>query len=112
YFSDPLMFTIMHDSVMVPSSHVVIHRSTIKFHLLSDIKDLFNRAPLAIDDVVSSMLIVITVRLSCLTRHQRQYEIWLRLTHLPPCNSRDRSVSQVPPDVSTLGHLCVFIIDI
>lgn len=53
--SDPLMFTIMRDPVTLPSSRVVIDRSTIKSHLLSDIKDPFNRAPLTIEDVIPSM---------------------------------------------------------
>ncbi|KAJ8582493.1 hypothetical protein M405DRAFT_937743 [Rhizopogon salebrosus TDB-379] len=51
-FLDPLMFTIMRDPVTLPSSRVVIDRSTIKSHLLSDIKDPFNRAPLTIEDVI------------------------------------------------------------
>jgi len=51
-FLDPLMFTLMRDPVILPSSRVTIDRSTIKSHLLSDTKDPFNRAPLSIDDVV------------------------------------------------------------
>ncbi|OAX32548.1 U-box-domain-containing protein [Rhizopogon vinicolor AM-OR11-026] len=51
-FLDPLMFTIMRDPVTLPSSRVIIDRSTIKSHLLSDTKDPFNRAPLAIEDVI------------------------------------------------------------
>ena len=49
------MFTIMRDPVTLPSSRVVIDRSTIKSHLLSDSKDPFNRAPMAIEEVVPSM---------------------------------------------------------
>ena len=55
--SDPLMFTIMRDPVTLPSSRVVIDRSTIKSHLLSDTKDPFNRAPLAIEDVIPGISI-------------------------------------------------------
>ncbi|KAL4069954.1 ubiquitin elongating factor core-domain-containing protein [Scleroderma yunnanense] len=51
-FLDPLMFTLMRDPVTLPSSQVVIDRSTIKSHLLSDSKDPFNRAPLTISDVI------------------------------------------------------------
>jgi len=51
-FSDPLMATVMRDPVMLPSSKTIIDRSTIKSHLLSDSKDPFNRAPLAIEDVI------------------------------------------------------------
>lgn len=49
------MFTIMRDPVTLPSSRVIIDRSTIKSHLLSDTKDPFNRAPLAIEDVIPGM---------------------------------------------------------
>ncbi|EAU86067.1 ubiquitin conjugation factor E4 [Coprinopsis cinerea okayama7 len=51
-FLDPLMFTVMRDPVRLPSSKTVIDRATIKSHLLSDSKDPFNRAPLAIEDVI------------------------------------------------------------
>ncbi|TFK52628.1 hypothetical protein OE88DRAFT_1628311 [Heliocybe sulcata] len=50
-FLDPLMFTLMRDPVILPSSKTVIDRSTIKAHLLSDTKDPFNRQPLSIEDV-------------------------------------------------------------
>ncbi|KAJ2929747.1 hypothetical protein H1R20_g7337, partial [Candolleomyces eurysporus] len=51
-FLDPLMFTVMKDPVMLPSSRTILDRSTIKSHLLSDSKDPFNRAPLAIEEVI------------------------------------------------------------
>ncbi|QRV77647.1 ubiquitin conjugation factor E4 [Ceratobasidium sp. AG-Ba] len=51
-FMDPLMYTLMRDPVTLPSSRVVIDRSTIKAHLLSDVTDPFNRSPLKIEDVV------------------------------------------------------------
>ncbi|EIM85743.1 uncharacterized protein STEHIDRAFT_59114 [Stereum hirsutum FP-91666 SS1] len=51
-FLDPLMYTVMKDPVILPSSRTVIDRSTIKSHLLSDSKDPFNRQPLKIEDVV------------------------------------------------------------
>jgi ubiquitin conjugation factor E4 B len=50
--ADPLMFTVMRDPVLLPTSRTVIDRSTIKSHLLSDAKDPFNRAPLTIGEVV------------------------------------------------------------
>jgi ubiquitin conjugation factor E4 B len=56
YLSDPLMFTVMRDPVLLPSSKTILDRSTIKSHLLSDSKDPFNRAPLSIEDVVSGQL--------------------------------------------------------
>ena len=49
---DPLMFTVMRDPVILPISRIVIDRSTIKSHLLSDAKDPFNRTPLTIDEVI------------------------------------------------------------
>lgn len=52
--ADPLMFTIMRDPVTLPSSNVVVDRSTIKAHLLSDTNDPFNRVPLKLEDVVTS----------------------------------------------------------
>lgn len=51
-FLDPLMFTLMKDPVILPSSRVTIDLATIKSHLLSDAKDPFNRAPLKIEEVV------------------------------------------------------------
>ncbi|KAI0770227.1 ubiquitin elongating factor core-domain-containing protein [Fomes fomentarius] len=51
-FLDPLMYTVMRDPVTLPSSRVVIDRSTIKAHLLSDSKDPFNRMPLTLEDVI------------------------------------------------------------
>lgn len=49
---DPLMYTIMDDPVILPTSKISIDRSTIKSHLLSDPTDPFNRSPLKIEDVV------------------------------------------------------------
>ncbi|KAH3664421.1 hypothetical protein WICMUC_005806 [Wickerhamomyces mucosus] len=51
-FLDPLMFTLMKDPVILPSSKVSIDRATIKAHLLSDSTDPFNRMPLKLEDVV------------------------------------------------------------
>lgn len=50
-YLDPLMYTIMKDPVILPTSHVTIDRSTIKAHLLSDSTDPFNREPLTLDQV-------------------------------------------------------------
>lgn len=49
---DPLMYTVMRDPVLLPSSKTIIDRSTIKAHLLSDSTDPFNRVPLKLEDVV------------------------------------------------------------
>lgn len=52
-FLDPLMYTLMEDPVLLPVSRIVIDRSTIRSHLLSDPHDPFNRVPLKIEDVIS-----------------------------------------------------------
>lgn len=54
-FLDPLMFTLMEDPVILPSSKVSIDRSTIKAHLLSDSTDPFNRVPLKLEDVIDDI---------------------------------------------------------
>ncbi|KAI0464934.1 hypothetical protein LJB42_000150 [Komagataella kurtzmanii] len=54
-FLDPLMYTIMEDPVILPSSKVSIDRSTIKSHLLSDPTDPFNRMPLKLEDVIDNV---------------------------------------------------------
>ncbi|KAI9706324.1 MAG: hypothetical protein M1820_004900 [Bogoriella megaspora] len=51
-FLDPLVYTLMEDPVILPTSRTTIDRSTILSHLLSDPTDPFNRAPLKIDDVL------------------------------------------------------------
>ncbi|KAI9891874.1 MAG: hypothetical protein M1814_002259 [Vezdaea aestivalis] len=48
---DPLMYTIMEDPVILPSSRITVDRSTIRSHLLSDPSDPFNRVPLKIEEV-------------------------------------------------------------
>lgn len=49
--TDPLMYTLMEDPVILPTSRTTIDRSTIRSHLLSDPNDPFNRVPLKIEDV-------------------------------------------------------------
>ncbi|KAI9754266.1 MAG: hypothetical protein M4579_004797 [Chaenotheca gracillima] len=51
-FLDPLMFTLMEDPVVLPTSKISMDRSTIRSHLLSDPNDPFNRSPLKISDVI------------------------------------------------------------
>ncbi|KAK9240563.1 ubiquitin elongating factor core-domain-containing protein [Lipomyces kononenkoae] len=51
-FLDPLMYTLMEDPVILPSSNISIDRATIKSHLLSDSTDPFNRVPLKLEDVI------------------------------------------------------------
>lgn len=49
---DPLMYDLMKDPVILPTSKISIDRSTIRSHLLSDPNDPFNRSPLKIEDVM------------------------------------------------------------
>ncbi|KAI9096092.1 ubiquitin elongating factor core-domain-containing protein [Phlyctochytrium arcticum] len=51
-FLDPLLYSLMEDPVILPTSGISVDRSTIKSHLLSDAHDPFNRQPLTIDQVV------------------------------------------------------------
>ncbi|KAF9327784.1 hypothetical protein BGZ91_001308 [Linnemannia elongata] len=51
-FLDPLLYTLMEDPVLLPTSNMSIDRSTIKSHLLSDTTDPFNRMPLKISEVI------------------------------------------------------------
>ncbi|KAI3636711.1 hypothetical protein MIR68_004978 [Amoeboaphelidium protococcarum] len=50
-YLDPLMFSLMEDPVILPTSKITVDRSTITSHLLSDSTDPFNRRPLSIDMV-------------------------------------------------------------
>lgn len=50
-FLDPIMSTLMTDPVILPSSKVIVDRTTIARHLLSDQSDPFNRSPLTMDQV-------------------------------------------------------------
>lgn len=51
-FLDPIMSTLMTDPVMLPSSKIILDRSTIARHLLSDQTDPFNRSPLSMEEVL------------------------------------------------------------
>ena len=51
-YEDPLMATLMEDPVILPISKIVVDRSTIQSHLLSDPHDPFNRTPLKLEDVI------------------------------------------------------------
>lgn len=51
-FLDPIQYTLMSDPVVLPSSKVVLDRSTIQRHLLSDQTDPFNRSQLTADMLV------------------------------------------------------------
>lgn len=53
-FLDPVLFHVMEDPVILPSSKITIDRATIVAHLLNDKNDPFNRQPLALKDVVPS----------------------------------------------------------
>ncbi|KAL8997592.1 MAG: hypothetical protein Q9188_006285 [Gyalolechia gomerana] len=47
-----LVYTLMTDPVILPTSKTTMDRSTIRSHLLSDPNDPFNRSPLKIEDVI------------------------------------------------------------
>ncbi|KCV68306.1 hypothetical protein H696_05224 [Fonticula alba] len=49
---DPITFALMTDPVMLPSSRMVVDRSTIQTHLLSDPTDPFNRSPLTAEQLL------------------------------------------------------------
>ncbi|KAI8982485.1 ubiquitin elongating factor core-domain-containing protein [Mycotypha africana] len=50
-FLDPIFFSLMEDPVLLPTSNVIVDRSTIRAHLLGDTRDPFNRKPLTMDMV-------------------------------------------------------------
>ncbi|KAK4213002.1 ubiquitin elongating factor core-domain-containing protein [Rhypophila decipiens] len=50
-FEDPIMGHLMKDPVKLPS-RTIVDRSTIVQHLLSDMKDPFNRQPMTLEDLV------------------------------------------------------------
>jgi ubiquitin conjugation factor E4 B len=51
-FCDPVTLDLMDDPVMLPASRQVLDRSCVERLLLSDACDPFNKAPLAMEDVV------------------------------------------------------------
>lgn len=70
-FLDPVLFTMMQDPVILPTSRTVVDRSTIRSHLLSDPNDPFNRVPLKIEDVKPGTQ-------SLWSLHQRYYKMLIR----------------------------------
>ena len=55
-FLDPIVFSIMEDPVILPTSGVTVDRKTIVSHLLSDLTDPFNRQKLTTDMLIPSKL--------------------------------------------------------
>jgi len=51
-FQDGILFTLMRDPVLLPTSKSIVDLSSIKVHLLSDPTDPFNRVPLKVEDVI------------------------------------------------------------
>lgn len=47
--TDPLMMTLMHDPVVLPTSGKIMDRAVITRHLLNSDTDPFNRQPLTTD---------------------------------------------------------------
>lgn len=60
-FLDPIFFTLMEDPVLLPTSNVIVDRSTIRAHLLGDTRDPFNRMPLSMDMIQPGNLFIIQV---------------------------------------------------
>ncbi len=54
-FLDPLMYTLMEEPVILPTSNISVDLTTIKTHLLSDPHDPFNRQSLNIDQVIPNL---------------------------------------------------------
>jgi ubiquitin conjugation factor E4 B len=52
-FLDPITTVLMEDPVKLPSSNMIVDRSTIETHLLSDPTDPFNRKPLKKEELIS-----------------------------------------------------------
>ncbi|KAI8065677.1 ubiquitin elongating factor core-domain-containing protein [Gongronella butleri] len=74
-FEDPVFNTLMKDPVRLPTSGVIMDRSTIRGYLLGESRDPYNRAPLSIDMVepgksiflfFSFLLLIILPCLFCL----------------------------------------------
>lgn len=51
-FLDPVMYTVMEDPVLLPTSNSVMDRATISQHLLNDDSDPFNRQPLKLEQLL------------------------------------------------------------
>lgn len=70
FFLDPIMSTLMSDPVLLPSSRIVVDRSTIARHLLSDQTDPFNRSPLSMEDVIPD--IDLKQQIECFLKERRE----------------------------------------
>ncbi|KAI8978027.1 ubiquitin elongating factor core-domain-containing protein [Pilobolus umbonatus] len=60
-YLDPIFFTLMEDPVLLPTSGVIVDRSTIRAHLLGDTRDPFNRKALSMDMVESGKLVCMSI---------------------------------------------------
>lgn len=54
-FLDPLMYTLMRDPVILPTSKVSMDRSVLKAHLMNDPTDPFNRSPLKLEEAMDDV---------------------------------------------------------
>jgi hypothetical protein len=50
-FLDPILYTPIHDAVILPSSKIIVDKTIIMAHLLQDKYDPFNRQPLTIEEL-------------------------------------------------------------
>lgn len=69
--SDPLLFTLMEEPVILPASQMTVDLATIKSHLLSDKHDPFNRQPLSIDDVLPNTALKERIQIWRATKAQK-----------------------------------------
>lgn len=70
-YLDPILFNLMVDPVRLPTSHMVVDRSTIQAHLLNDPHDPFNRQPLKIDEVEPATELKAEIDAFLLKSHQK-----------------------------------------
>lgn len=72
-FLDPIMSTLMVDPVLLPSSKIIVDRSTIARHLLSDQTDPFNRSPLSMEDLIPEENL--KRQIQCFLRERREANV-------------------------------------
>lgn len=73
-FLDPLMFTLMKDPVILPTSGYTMDRSTITQHLLNDQSDPFTRAPLTAEQLTPNVVLKATIEQWIHDQQQQQHK--------------------------------------
>ncbi|KAA0183918.1 hypothetical protein HAZT_HAZT005794 [Hyalella azteca] len=104
HFLDPILSVLMRDPVKLPSSEVVVERSTIARHLLSDQSDPFNRQPLTMDQVIPDVVLAkeihewIESKTAELRRERKENEALATQTN----DGSDNLVKETPDDMFTV----------